>query len=59
MNNKEQKSSIPPEESQNYIQILTEAKKNMPNLVLPSMGMIDNDIKVNIDGKDYIGKNEK
>ena len=39
-----------------YIELLEEAQKKNPNIVLPSMGIIKNEIKVNVNGKDYIKK---
>jgi len=44
------------EVDKNYIEILKEAQKKMPGLVLPSMGMIDNEVHVEINGSDYIKK---
>ena len=41
------------EEIKSYIDILKEASEELPNLVLPSMGIIDNEEKVDIDVKDY------
>ena len=42
-----------------YIEILKEAEKALPNLVLPSMGMLDNEKKVDIDVKDYFEKDSQ
>ncbi len=44
------------EEMKSYIDILNDALKELPNIVLPSMGMIDNEEKVDIDGMDYFIK---
>ncbi len=41
-------------DDKSYIKILEEAQKKIPNVVLPSMGIINNEVKVNIDGKDYV-----
>ena len=43
-------------EMKSYIDILNDALKELPNIVLPSMGMIDNEEKVDIDGMDYFIK---
>lgn len=51
--NKEDKNL---EVDKNYIQVLKEAQDKMPNIILPSMGMIQNEKKVEIDGKNYIRK---
>ena len=42
-----------------YIEILKEAEKKMTNLVLPSMGMLDNEKKIDIDVKDYFLKDSQ
>ena len=44
------------DEQKNYIEILKEAQEKMPGIVIPSMGMIDNEFQIEIDGKDYIKK---
>ena len=43
----------------NYVKILEEMQKKNPNIVLPSMGIINNEVKVNINGKDYIKKDNQ
>ena len=43
-------------EMKSYIDILNDALKELPNIVLPSMGMIDNEEKVDIEGMDYFIK---
>lgn len=45
------------EEEKSYIELLKEIQKENPNLILPSMGMLEDQNKVDINGKDYI-KNE-
>ena len=45
------------EEEKSYIELLKEVQKENPNLILPSMGMLEDQDKVDINGKDYI-KNE-
>ena len=45
------------EEEKSYIELLKEVQKENPNLILPSLGMIEDQNKVDINGKDYI-KNE-
>ncbi len=47
MDNKEK------DETKTYIDILKEASKSLPNLTLPSMGIIDNEKKIDIEAKDY------
>ncbi len=43
-------------EDKSYIDILKEAQAKFPNMVLPSMGMINNEVTVPIQGSDYIRK---
>ena len=43
----------------NFIKVLDEAQKKNPNIVLPSMGILDNSKKVDIKGKDYIKRSDK
>lgn len=47
------------EKEKNYMELLEETQKKMPNIILPSMGMIDNEIHVEINGKDYIKKSNE
>ena len=44
------------EEFKSYIDIIKEASEKIPNLILPSMGIIDNEKKIDIDAKDYLIK---
>ena len=44
------------DEDQSYIDILKEAQEKIPNVILPSMGLIHNEIAVNIHGKDFFNK---
>lgn len=37
-----------------YINLLKEVREELPNIVLPSMGMLDDVGQVNLNGKDYI-----
>ncbi len=53
MDNKNKEEEI---KSKSYVDILKEASREMPNLVLPSMGIIHNEQKVDINGKDYFIK---
>ena len=46
-------------QTEQIIEILKEASKEMPNIALPSMGIIDNEKKVDIDAKDYLIKKDK
>ncbi len=41
---------------ENLIKALENVQKEFPNLVLPNMGIIDNEKKVEIYGKDYLKK---
>ena len=43
-------------EEMDYIDVLIDAQKKMPNLVLPSMGLISNEKAVYIDGKEIMNK---
>ena len=43
-------------EEMDYIDVLIDAQKKMPNLVLPSMGLISNEKAVYIDGKEIMDK---
>ena len=45
-------------EDQDYIDVLKKAQEELPGVVLPSMGLIQNDVMIQIDGKKVIGKNE-
>lgn len=47
------------EEVKSYIDIINDAKKNLPNLILPSMGIDKNDNKIDIDVKDYFIKDSQ
>lgn len=44
------------EEIKTYIDILKDASKKLPNINLPSMGIIDNEKKLEIEAKDYFIK---
>lgn len=37
-----------------YEKLVSEIKKELPNIVLPSMGMLDDSIIIDIDGKNFI-----
>ena len=41
-----------------YDELVNELKKNLPNIILPSMGMLDEIGQINIDGKKYIVNND-
>lgn len=41
-------------DEKNYITVLKEAQSKIPNIILPSMGLIDNTKKIEINGKDYL-----
>lgn len=43
--------------NEEYIELLNKIRKELPNLVLPSMGMIDDIEQININAKDYIINN--
>lgn len=38
----------------NYIEKLKELQQSMPNINLPTMGLINNDTKISINSSDYI-----
>lgn len=42
------------EENGKYIELLKIIRGELPNIVLPSMGMLDETDKIEIDGKNYI-----
>ena len=46
------------EEVKTYIEIIKEATKEIPNITLPSMGIIDNEKKIDIEAKDYLIKKD-
>ena len=37
-----------------YEKLVSELKEELPNIVLPSMGMLDDSIVIDIDGKNFI-----
>ena len=47
------------DEVKSYITIIKDAKKELPNLILPSMGIDRNDNKIDIDVKDYFVRNSQ
>lgn len=42
----------------NYIDNLKKIQESMPNIILPSRGLIDNNSRVEINGADYIKSDE-
>ena len=38
------------------IKKLEDIQKNIPNIIIPSMGMLENDINIKINNEDYINK---
>ena len=44
------------DEDKSYIDILKEASKDLSDLVLPSMGIIDNEKVIDVDIEDYLKK---
>lgn len=42
-----------------YIEILNEVQETMPELVLPSMGMLNNELEVKIDGGEFFVKKDE
>ena len=46
------------DEQKTYIDILKEACQTLPNITLPSMGIIDNEKKIDIEAKDYFLKKD-
>ena len=45
--------------SEDCLELVEEIKKELPNIVFPSMGMIDDTECVDIDGKNFIINNEE
>lgn len=43
-------------EEKSIIKELENIQKQIPNIIIPSMGMLDNDIKLEIKNEDYINK---
>lgn len=41
-------------EEKSYFDYMKEIQKEMPNIILPSMGMLDNEKGIEINGMDYI-----
>lgn len=46
-------------EKDGYKSLVMEIKKELPNIVLPLMGLEDNKVMVDIDGKDFILSNKE
>ena len=40
----------------NYIEILEIAQKKLSGIVLPSMGLLNNEVKVNINGSEFLNQ---
>ncbi len=45
-------------EDESLIKKIEKVQKELPNIVLPNMGIINNEKKVEINGKDYIKHKE-
>lgn len=43
----------------NFLETLKHLQENMPNITLPTMGLIDNNTKVDINGSDYIKESKE
>ena len=43
-------------EEKNILELLEEVQRKVPDIVLPSTGIIDNEVKIDIHGSDYIKK---
>ena len=41
-----------------YEELVKKLREELPNIILPSMGMLDDVERVEIDGKDYIIKDD-
>lgn len=46
-------------EKDGYKSLVMEIKKELPNIVLPLIGLEDNKVMVDIDGKDFILSNKE
>ena len=44
---------------ENYIKVLTEAQSELPNIILPYMGLINNIKDIQINGKDYLNSSKE
>lgn len=42
-----------------YEELILEIKKELPNIVLPSMGMLEENKSIDIDGKDFVISNKE
>lgn len=51
MTDKEKKGK---EVQKEYEELVKRLREELPNIILPSMGMLDDTLLVDIDGKDYI-----
>lgn len=51
VNDKDNKKNIVDKE---YEELVLELKKDLPNILLPSMGMFDDQDNIRIDGKDFV-----
>lgn len=45
--------------NEDCLELIEEIKKELPNIVLPSMGLIDDVECIDIDGKNFIINNEE
>ena len=46
------------ENNKECIELVNEIKKEMPNIILPSLGMYDEVNKLDINGKDFLKNND-
>ena len=46
-------------EKETYLKILEEVKKEMPNLILPSMGMFNEEVSIEMDSSKFISGNKE
>ena len=46
-------------EEKSIIRELEDIQKNLPNIIIPSMGMLENNIKVEINNEEFINQETK
>lgn len=44
---------------ENYMEVLKEAQQKLPNIILPSMGILDNEVKIDIEVNNFFETKEK
>ena len=44
---------------EDYLEMLKKLQESMPNIILPTMGLIDNDTKVDINSSDFFKESKE